>query len=322
LEWHSLPALPDAIGFAGSFAGVSADALLVAGGANFPDRPPWEGGKKVWHDRIFALVPGARQWTDAGRLPCPNGYGISVTVPQGVVLIGGGDATRSFADVWLARFDGRAVSFTAWPTLPMPLAMAAGALVGRTIYVAGGIDHPDATRTQRAVYTLDLDRVEDGWQQVDTWPGPGRILAVGGAHGESFYVFGGTDLYADAAGKPQRTRLRDAWRYTRGSGWKQLADLPRRAVAAPSPAPVVGGTLLILGGDDGVQASVAPAEHRGFPREVLAYVAEADRWESFGSMPFSFVTSATASWQQRIVVPGGETRPGIRSPETWAGELK
>ena len=46
--WEKLPPLPDREGFAGSFAGVSGDALLVAGGANFPGAKPWEGGAKAW----------------------------------------------------------------------------------------------------------------------------------------------------------------------------------------------------------------------------------------------------------------------------------
>ena len=36
-------------------AGVSGGALLVAGGANFPDKKPWQGGTKVWYDTVFVL---------------------------------------------------------------------------------------------------------------------------------------------------------------------------------------------------------------------------------------------------------------------------
>ncbi|SVD81223.1 uncharacterized protein METZ01_LOCUS434077, partial [marine metagenome] len=36
LEWKPLPDLPDPIGVAGPFVGVHNDALIVAGGANFP----------------------------------------------------------------------------------------------------------------------------------------------------------------------------------------------------------------------------------------------------------------------------------------------
>ncbi len=40
LQWRALPSLPDREGFAGMFAGVTGDALLLAGGANFPDQRP------------------------------------------------------------------------------------------------------------------------------------------------------------------------------------------------------------------------------------------------------------------------------------------
>ncbi|MGB0741144.1 MAG: hypothetical protein ACPGXX_13810, partial [Planctomycetaceae bacterium] len=41
LTWQELPELPDDLGVAGPFAGVHNDALIVAGGANFP-RPVWD----------------------------------------------------------------------------------------------------------------------------------------------------------------------------------------------------------------------------------------------------------------------------------------
>jgi solute:Na+ symporter, SSS family len=46
-KWERLPSLPDKEGFAGPFAGTSRGVLLVAGGANFPEKKPREGGKKV-----------------------------------------------------------------------------------------------------------------------------------------------------------------------------------------------------------------------------------------------------------------------------------
>ena len=49
--WEELAPLPDEHGFAGSFAGSSGGALLVAGGANFPDGPSWNGHPKAGHDR-------------------------------------------------------------------------------------------------------------------------------------------------------------------------------------------------------------------------------------------------------------------------------
>ena len=60
LVWKQLPPIPDREGFAGSYAGVSGNALLVAGGANFPDKRPWEGGTKIWYDRVFVLEAGLK----------------------------------------------------------------------------------------------------------------------------------------------------------------------------------------------------------------------------------------------------------------------
>ena len=67
LVWSNLPQLPDEFGFGGPIAGVHDGVLIVAGGANFPDGPPWQvgdapPGKKVWHDQIFALTQGAKDW--------------------------------------------------------------------------------------------------------------------------------------------------------------------------------------------------------------------------------------------------------------------
>lgn len=52
---------------AGPFVGTHNGALLVAGGANFPGKLPWEGGTKVWHDTIFALEKTDSAWKVAGK---------------------------------------------------------------------------------------------------------------------------------------------------------------------------------------------------------------------------------------------------------------
>ena len=39
ITWEELPELPNTVGLGGAFSGVSHGALIVAGGANFPDEP-------------------------------------------------------------------------------------------------------------------------------------------------------------------------------------------------------------------------------------------------------------------------------------------
>ena len=122
LDWRRLSSLPDPVGFAGSFAGVSNGAVVAAGGANFPDRLPWEGGRKVWHDRIWMLTDTAAEWRPIGRLPRPLAYGVSATDRHGVICVGGSDERQHHAGVIRIRLVGEEAEVDELPSLPEPLA--------------------------------------------------------------------------------------------------------------------------------------------------------------------------------------------------------
>ena len=324
LAWEKLPAIPDAEGFAAAFAGVSNGALIVGGGANIAGEKWGETFHKQWHDSVFVLEKPDGEWRSGFHLPRPLGYGVSVTTERGVVCIGGSDSQGHHADVFLLEWrDGRIVT-TALPALPKPCANACGALVGKVIYVAGGIEKPDATLAMKTFWKLDLAAAEPRWEALEPWPGPERMLAVSGVSGDSFFIFSGARLSAGADGKPVREYLRDAYRYTVGKGWKRIADMPRAAVAAPSPALRGGGMrLLIVSGDDGSNVNFTPVrEHPGFPRDLLAYDSERDAWTGAGEVPLSRATVPTVRWLGREVIPNGEVRPRVRTPEVWAARMK
>lgn len=334
LGWAQLPSLPDREGFAAMFAGVSGDALIAAGGANFPDQKPWEGGQKVWYDSVFVLEKPTGKWRLAGKLPRPLGYGVSVSFRDGpgicdfdgVVCVGGSDADRHYAEAFIIEWAGPprwqlgpTVLIKPLPPLPHPVANACGALLGNTLYVAGGIEKPDSTSALRTFHALDLGARPPKWRELPPWPGPPRMLATAAAMDGSFYLASGTDLSPGPDGKPVRTYLRDAYRFTPGKGWKRIADLPRAAVAAPSPAPVVSKSrFLVMSGDDASQLNATPTEHQGFPRTILAYDSVKDTWQNLGEVPAPRVTVPTAFWQGQWVVISGEQRPGVRSPEVWS----
>ena len=42
-------------GLAGPYTGIDDGVLIVAGGANFPDKLPWKGGPKTYYTEIFIL---------------------------------------------------------------------------------------------------------------------------------------------------------------------------------------------------------------------------------------------------------------------------
>jgi N-acetylneuraminate epimerase len=318
LDWSPLPPLPDALGVAAPFAGESGGALLVAGGANFPNGFPWQGGRKAWHDEIYVLDEPVGHWRVAGKLPRPLAYGISLTTAQGVLCIGGSDAARHYADVFLLKQSAGRVETTAFPPLPVPLANAAGALVGGTVFVCGGSSQPGEHAALNRLFSLEIAAGAPGWTEREPLPGKPRILPVAAAVGGAFCLAGGAALES-TGGPVARVYLRDAWSYRPGAGWKRLADLPKPSVAAPSPAPGGDSEFFIVGGDDGSLAGFKPVEqHPGFPKTILAYDGRGDCWRTNGEVPAPRATVPVVRWRGRFVIPSGELRPGVRSPEVWA----
>ncbi len=357
LDWSPPECLPgDEIGFAGAFVGVHADALLVAGGANFPDGPPWRGGTKVWHDRIFVMQreeDGSTRWVSVGdfRLPRPLAYGLSISLPEGVLCAGGCDAESCYADVYLLTWNraDQQVGVTVLPPLPRPLAFMGGAVIGRTVFVAGGQTAIDPASRTGSFFCLDLDEQPENrlcWQRLNTWPGPERVLPVCASQSDGsrdrFYLFSGR-----RTGPGGRTEfLTDGWSYDpRGEEWMPLspvapdAEAPRCIMAA---AGIASGAnhILVFGGADGRlfgeieglnrRIDEAPEgererirsalhrlldDHPGFSRDVLAYHTVTDTWHRLDRLPFDGpVTTTAVRWNDAIVIPSGEIAPGVRTP--------
>jgi len=323
-NWTELAAIPDTTGFAGSFAGVSNGALVVAGGANFRDGAPWSGGTKTWYDHVYVLEQATGQWKLAGRLPRPLGYGVSATWRDALVCVGGSDASRHYAQAFLLRYVNGSIQTEALPDLPAPNANACGVLIGDVLYVAGGTASPTDTTSEKYCWSLDLSRPagQRAWKTLPPWPGPARMLSVAGTLDGAFYLFSGVRTFTlpgDAA--MHREFLRDAWKYEPGKGWTALAPMPAATAAAPGPAFVAGQShLLIFGGDNGEHFSRQQAlkdRHPGFSHTVWGYNTITGAWAAFDSLPAQHppVTTPAVLWQGQVVFPGGEARPGIRTPK-------
>ncbi len=317
-RWKPLDPLPDPRGFAGMFAGVSGDALIAAGGANFPDKKPWEGGRKVWSQDVFVLTatPGAK-WKLAGKLPRALGYGVSASHADGVICVGGSDARRHFADVFRLDWRNGKLTTTPLPALPRTVANACGALVGHRLYVAGGQETPDAKSALPTLFVMDLAERPPKWTELESCPGGGRILAVAATLNDEFWQIGGARLIQAPDRGPRREYLKETWKYRPNHGWERMSDLPTAVVAAPSPAPTVGNDLCVLGGDDGTQLDATPDKHSGFSRKILRYDVQRGAWREAGTMPAARVTAPCVRWRDAWVICSGEMRPGIRSPQVW-----
>ncbi len=102
-----------------------------------------------------------------------------------------------------------------------------------------------------------------------------------------------------------------------------MADMPRAAAAAPSPAIVMRDQLLIVSGDDGSHAEAeAKSEHPGFPRDILSYHPRQNTWSSLGESPLSVATAPVVVWHDMPIILNGEVKPGKRTPEVWAADVQ
>jgi len=325
LSWEELPSLPDELGVAGPFAGVHNNALIVAGGANFP-KPVWETDK-VWHDRIHVLVKQdeSYSWVDGGKLPRPIAYGAAVSIPEGVVCIGGNDATEAFSDVFLLKWDEETknISITDYPSLPRPCAFGAAALIGDVIYLAGGQQGQSLDSAMSNFWSLDLSlqgSTDFAWKERTPCPGPSRAFNLT-VHQHNGY----NDCIYVMSGRRQEGEdvqfLKDVWEYTPLTDqWRQRKDAPR-CVMAGTGIDFGQSHIFVLGGADGslfTQGNILKDEHPGFVKEALAYHTITDTWTSAGTIPANHVTTIAVKWDDAIVVPSGEVRPRVRSPKVWS----
>ena len=326
LEWKALPPLPSELGVAGPFSGVHRDKLIVAGGANFP-APVWESAK-VWHDKVYALPLGNENasWQIAGKLPRPIGYGACVSVPEGIVCIGGNDAARVYADVFLLKWTGEAAGAEELPPLPEPLCNGAAALLDGEIYVAGGTTGPGLDTARRNLWRLDWSKRgnagEFRWETLPGWPGPERafnmIATQNNGRDDCLYVIGGRRL--DENG--QTEFLGDVYEFNprrADSPWRRRADLPRPR-AAGTAVPIGQSHIFVLAGADGSLFATADQlkdRHPGFPKKILAYHTITDTWIEAGDMPANQVTTHATTWGDRILLASGEVRPRVRTRQVW-----
>ena len=317
-RWRRLPSIPDRKGLAGLFSGVSGGSLLVAGGANFPKKPPWEGGRKEWRRGVYALRSPAGRWEQVGRLPRPLGYGVSASYDDRIICVGGSDQDRHYAEVISLRLRRGKLETRLLPSLPVPVANGCGALVGSVLYVAGGQSEPTSFTASNRVFAMDLAMQRPVWRELPPLPGPGRILSAAASAAGEFWVIGGASLSPGPGGKATRRYLRDGFRYKMGRGWNRIVDLPTAMAAAPSPAPVDVHGIYLLGGDDGSRAGQSPQGHPGFSRQLLRYGVGLRRWRVVGAVPAPRVTASTAKWLGSWVIASGEVRPGVRSPQVWS----
>ncbi|MDD2438077.1 MAG: kelch repeat-containing protein [Massilibacteroides sp.] len=305
-------------GLAGVFSGMVQKHLLLIGGANFPDKKPWEGGQKQWWATLYDYDLANKRWeVIPDFLPIPLAYGISIQLQDTLLCIGGCDREVCYSEVWsLSHSQGKWAMDTDWPSLPVPLACGTGVLCRDKVYVFGGqsnMQHPIATSL---AFVLNLKAKEKGWLKIPSWPGAPKGYAVSVALNGKVYLFGGRDY--DDNGKSNV--------YTDGfvfdpatTTWEKL----------PGVFPVMAGTafsddtetIYFIGGVE--KTLPTTPDHPGFSREIRGYNINDKKIENLGTVPYAVpVTTHLVQQDDTIFITSGEVNPGIRTPYILRGVIQ
>ncbi|MCA9054903.1 MAG: hypothetical protein KDA75_13775 [Planctomycetaceae bacterium] len=80
--------------------------------------------------------------------------------------------------------------------------------------------------------------------------------------------------------------------------------------------------LIIFSGATGRFVTLPVQLRPEFPRDVLCFDTLTQRWSAIGQLPSGVVTTTAVRWGRKIVIPSGETRPGVRTPAVQAATVE
>ncbi|MEL6256933.1 MAG: sodium/solute symporter, partial [Bacteroidota bacterium] len=352
IEWEELaPLIPSPEskaqpGLAGAFGGVIGESIFLAGGANFPNGPAWEGGEKIFHSDIYLLKDSIWKVLDI-ELPYPMAYGLSLSDKEALYWVGGMNGDSVCKAVFRVKLNQGTPNFQleSLPSLPLALANTSGGLSGTHLYVFGSREDLG----ESFLYTLDLSKEEEGWKRLANLPASPRTHAYGsiqrGADGAAFYLFKGR--WKGAAEITQF--LSDAWvYYPLLNEWKEIKQNKEFPMAAGGIQTLGANQILLLGGDSGenfneierfnnqisqyqgglkdslnaVRDSLMKY-HPGFGSEIWSFHTITQSWHLLSTMPPSRALTTPVFFKgNNIILPSGEISPCIRTPQIWMGVLK
>jgi len=337
-----LEEIPGNEGLAGCFAGLHDDLYILAGGTAFPEKKPWEDGTKYFSNAILVFErsnDGDYRLIHSSELPAGIGEGASVSVPGGVLCMGGLTNNGLTSDVFLLSRKNGKIQKEEYPPLPLPVKSAAAAVIGSQVYLVGG---ESANATSAQFLKLDLIQLSAGWQTLPSFPVPvSGAMAAAQMDGEevSLHVFGGrAKMPADITTQ----FYSHVYRFRPSMGkWQQMQDIRRSEgtglpLAVGVAAPVGASHIVLAGGDTGdafkkVEQVINAMENRkpelralrdslwqthpGFNKHILVYNTVTDSWFEAGQWEGAPVAvSPAVSQGDRVTVFGGEIRPAIRTP--------
>jgi cyclically-permuted mutarotase family protein len=333
-------------GLAGAFAGCIGNKLFIAGGANFPDNLPWNGGKKTyWSDIYLYHISNdtTSYWEESrvtGKLPEAIAYGASVQWGDAIICIGGENENGASKKVYLItdKQNKEVVSVERLADLPIALTNLAATIVGNIVYVVGG---ENAEGVSDKLFKLDVSTYHNSWEELASLPvqashgvfltsqmgAIARIFFIGGRKKNSNGI---SDIYSSV------------FEYVAGQNkWMPKQDLPYK-VAAGFGVSVNKNGLFYFGGDTGEtfhkvellltaiaretnetvkqqlikEKNMLQENHPGFSSQIMQYDVLKDKWKVVSKLNASMpVTTTIVRCHKKYYIPSGEIKAGIRSPQ-------
>ncbi len=327
-------------GVARAFAGIDNSMVLLAGGANFPDKPLAEGGKKRFHSDIYALdyTEDAPIWKIVGQLPKPMGEGASVSTPKGIVCVGGAigaEGKTLTTKVFLMRWHNGKMECSPLPDFPYSVRMPAMAADGLRVYVAGGMR--PAGNTLSNVWMLDLAAKNPKWEALPALPQecaqPVAVIQNYSHKRTGLFVFGGATIKNGNQGKA----LEGGWVLelapAKATKWESVPPIDVKGNALAKRRTMIGASaiasgnqhILFFGGSDRVlwNEGARGVKDFKFGKSVLAYHTVTEKWFELGVTPFAGRCGAAVIKlpDGRILLASGEIAPGIRTNECAIGSF-
>ncbi|WP_235964412.1 Kelch repeat-containing protein [Pedobacter gandavensis] len=360
IEWSIAAKLqaPDgqtSIGFAGAINAVLQNRLIVAGGANFPDKKPWEGGKKHYSKEIHILEKTGNTYSWSKEkvfLPEAIAYAGNTTTKFGIVYAGGENEQGLSNQVFLLKQDELSSKIIAKPLANLPIALTNVALtsIGNLVYAIGGDQEKS---TSKAVFSLDLSLPNATWKVLPALPIPlaNSVVVVQSPSKQALiYVIGGRTKTPEGISDLHSTVFiynpeKQEWK----AGAKINDGKEEMNFSAGTGLAVGKNQILIFGGDNGktfhqieiylskIAKTENPEEkarltaeknqlsihHKGFYKGLLRYDVVNNTWSKIGELPFlSQVTAMATKWNNDIFISSGEVQPGVRTPNIMLGKIK
>lgn len=336
-------------GVAGPVTGVCGKVMFVAGGANFPDSMPWQGGKKKYYNTIWLFTKKGNGFSAlAGefRLPQNIAYAACCSTPQGIFYAGGENETgisdRSFLLKWDSKL--QSVITDTLPRLPIAVSNAFATSYNSIVFVAGG-EGRDGVSDK--CWSIDLNNQTSGWKELPSMPAPvshAVFLVLPSGNGAKLLLAGGR--MKTAQGTSEFYNAVSVFDIA-GNQWKKLPPLPY-ALSAGTGITAGPSQVILFGGDRGTtfskvenclvaiskaanetekekliqQKNQLLASHPGFSNEVLLYDLQTGKTEVIDTMPYPTPVTTTAFWWGKmIVIPSGEIKAGVRTPQLLTAKL-